>query len=245
MIRDGAKGLNEMAKMDNASSDRNTMGKALQMKVKGINIGKPVAMAYQNNEVVSGFYKTPIVGKIYLASLNFDGDGQGDLKHHGGVHKAVCVYPFERYAYWEQRLGLSLNLGAFGENLTTEGMLEDQICIGDIFQFGEAVVQVSQPRQPCYKIAARYDVKELPAWVQETGYTGYYLRVLQEGWVTPEDTLMLQQHHAAGVTIQYANQIMFHDKNNAAGIQTILDVAELSSSWRDTFTKRLSSLSIE
>ncbi|MNP38916.1 6-N-hydroxylaminopurine resistance protein [compost metagenome] len=81
--------------------------------------------------------------------------------------------------------------------------------------------------------------------VQETGYTGYYLRVLQQGWVSPEDTLMLQQHHAAGVTLQYANQMMFHDKKNAEGIQTILDVEELSSSWRDTFTKRLSSLQVD
>ncbi|MNI17887.1 6-N-hydroxylaminopurine resistance protein [compost metagenome] len=234
-----------MANRDKAGSVEDIQSTTQQMKVKGINIGKPVVMMYQNNEIMSGFYKTPIDGRIYLSFLNFDGDGQGDLKHHGGVDKAVCVYPFERYAYWEQRLGLSLSVGAFGENVTTEGMLEDQICIGDIFQFGEAVVQVSQPRQPCYKIAARYGVKELPALVQETGYTGYYLRVLQEGWVSPEDTLMLQQHHAAGVTLQYANQMMFHDKKNAEGIQTILDVEELSSSWRDTFTKRLSSLQVD
>ncbi|MNP14627.1 6-N-hydroxylaminopurine resistance protein [compost metagenome] len=234
--------MDGMASMDNARSVGDTISTIRQMKVKGINIGKPVVMTYQNKEIMSGFHKTPIDERIYLSSLNFDGDGQGDLKHHGGVDKAVCVYPFERYAYWEQELGLSLTLGAFGENVTTEGMLEDQICIGDIFQFGEAVVQVSQPRQPCYKIAARYGVKELPAMVQETGYTGYYLRVLQEGWVNPEDTLTLKQHHAAGITLQYANQMMFHDKENAEGIQTILDVEELSSSWRDTFTKRLGSL---
>ncbi|MNO14462.1 6-N-hydroxylaminopurine resistance protein [compost metagenome] len=213
-----------------------------KMLLKAINIGQPAAMDYQGKEVMSGFVKTPVTGRIYLSSLNLEGDGQADLVHHGGADKAVCVYPFERYAYWEQELGLSLKPGAFGENLTTEGMLEDRICIGDIFQFGEAFVQVSQPRQPCYKIAARYGVKELPVMVQQTGYTGYYFRVLQEGRVAPEDTLCLKQRHLAGITIQYANEIMFHDKKNAAGIQNVLDVEELSSSWRETLTTRLNSI---
>lgn len=209
------------------------------MNVRAINVGTPIVMEYQNKEIISGYSKSPVEQMIFLSKLNFAGDGQGDLVHHGGEDKAICVYPFERYDYWERELGVSLTFGAFGENLTTEGMLEDEICIGDIFELGEAVVQVSQPRQPCYKIAARYGVKEFPAKIQQTGYTGYYLRVLQEGWVTPGDKLSLKQRHSACVTLQYANQIMYHDKKNTMGIQTILDVPELSASWRETLTKRL------
>lgn len=209
------------------------------MNVRAINVGMPVAMEYQNNEIISGYRKSPVDQTVFLSKLNFVGDGQGDLVHHGGEDKAICVYPFEHYEYWERELDISLTYGAFGENLTTEGMLEGEICIGDMFQLGEAVVQVSQPRQPCYKIAARYGIKELPARIQQTGYTGYYLRVLREGWVAPADKLSLKQQHSAGITLQYANQIMHHDKKNTVGLQTILDVPELSASWRETFTKRL------
>lgn len=212
------------------------------MNVRSINVGTPVVMEYQNKEIISGYNKTPVAQMVFLSKLNFAGDGQGDLVHHGGEDKAICVYPFEHYDYWKGELGISLMFGAFGENLTTEGMLEDEICIGDIFQIGEAVVQVSQPRQPCYKIAAKYGMKDFPAKIQETGYTGYYLRVLQEGWVTPGGKLSLMQRHSACITIQCANHIMYHDKKNTDGIQTILDVPELSASWRETLTKRLEGL---
>lgn len=209
------------------------------MNIRSINIGKPTQVIHNGKELSTGINKTPADGLVYLSRLNFEGDGQADLKYHGGADKAVCVYPFEWYSYWERELGIPMSFGAFGENLTTEGMVEDDICIGDTFEFGEAIVQVSQPRQPCFKLAVKYGVPDLPLKVQQTGYTGYYLRVLKEGLVNIEDRLVRTRRHPAGVTLTYGNQIMHLDKTNIAGISRILDVPELSESWRHTLTKRL------
>lgn len=207
--------------------------------IRSINVGKPVQVEHRGKEIATGIYKTPVSGLLHLSAVNFAGDGQADLVHHGGADKAVCVYPFERYAYWERELGITMSFGAFGENLTTEGMLEDDICIGDTFRLGEAVVQVSQPRQPCFKLGVKHGMPELPLKVQQTGYTGYYFRVVQEGQVGPGDSLMLLERHLAGVTLSFANRIMHLDKENAEGLKRILEVDVLSASWRETLTARL------
>lgn len=209
------------------------------MIIQSINVGKPAQVSFGGKEISTGIHKTGVREPLYLSRLNLDGDRQADLVHHGGVDKAVCVYPYEHYAYWETELNRSLTFGAFGENLTTEGMLEKDVCIGDIYRLGEAVVQVSQPRQPCFKLGVKYGVPELPLKVQQTGYTGYYFRVLTEGIVSPADSLLLKERHPAEVTISFANSIMYHEKGNIDGIQRILDVEALSDSWRQTLTKRL------
>ncbi|GGG20048.1 MOSC domain-containing protein [Paenibacillus aceti] len=208
-------------------------------KIISINIGKPIQVQYNNREVSTGIFKKSIDEPVFLTSLNFEGDGQADLVHHGGRDKAVCVYPYEHYPYWEQELGRALKYSAFGENLTTQGLLETEVCIGDIFQLGEAVVQVSQPRQPCFKLSVRYGAPDMPMKVQETGYTGFYFRVLQEGLVSKSDNLIRTSRHPKGISVSYANQIMHRDKNDREGIKKILEVEELSASWRKTFVKRL------
>lgn len=213
--------------------------------IKSLNIGKPGPLIYQNKEVLSGIGKQPVAGAVFLSTLNFAGDGQADLQHHGGKDKAVCVYPFEHYAHWEKELRRSLAYGAFGENLTTEGLLEQDVCIGDVYRIGAAVVQVSQPRQPCFKLAARYGLSDLPVKLQDTGYTGYYFRVLQEGDVRQGEPITLLQRHPGGITISYANRIMHHDKANREGIERILAVESLSDSWRATFQKRLAGLATD
>ncbi|WP_334071436.1 MULTISPECIES: MOSC domain-containing protein [Paenibacillus] len=208
-------------------------------EIVSLNIGKPQPLMYNNKEVESGIRKQPAGRPLLLSRINLDGDGQADLVHHGGKDKAVCVYPYEHYPYWEQELGTTLDFGAFGENLTTRGLLETDVCIGDTFQLGEAVVQITQPRQPCYKLAARYQVPDMPIKVQDTGFTGYYFRVLEEGTVFPTSELTLLTRHPLGVTVDFANRIMHHDKKNVDGIKRLLEVKELSESWRATLTKRL------
>lgn len=208
------------------------------IRIISLNVGKPAVFAYQGKEIETGIFKHPVNEPLYLSKTNLDGDGQADLVYHGGPEKAVCVYPHEHYPYWTERLSRQLDMGAFGENLTVEGLREESVCIGDIFQWGEAVVQISQPRQPCHKLAKKYDVPELPLWVQETGYTGFYFRVLQEGRVAM-DQLQLIERHPAGVTVQFANQIMHLDKQNREGIERILAVDALSVNWCQTLTKRL------
>lgn len=211
----------------------------MEFEIVSLNVGKPKPMTYQNKEVISGIYKSPVNGRVHLSYVNFEGDAQADLVHHGGRDKAICVYPFEHYAYWENELAQQLPYGAFGENLTTKGLLETAICIGDQFKIGDAVVEVSQPRQPCYKLAARHGWQEMPLKIQETGYTGFYFRVLEEGTVSPQDRMMLLSRNPHAITLSYANQIMHIEKDNLKGIQEILDIPQLSSSWRKTFQKRL------
>lgn len=218
---------------------------AEQMEIRSLNVGKPIEVEHQGKTVRTGIFKMPVKDARYLSKVNFAGDEQADLKFHGGPDKAVCVYPFERYAYWEEKFGIPLGFGAFGENLTTEGMLEEEICLGDRFRLGEALVQVSQPRQPCFKLGAKHGLPELPLAIQQTGYTGYYFRVLREGEVRPGDRLELVERHSAGVTLAFANRVMHMDKEDAEGIRRVLAVEELSDSWRETLTARLSRLAGE
>lgn len=206
--------------------------------IKSINVGKPKSLNYQGKIISSGINKVPVEIPIYLSTLNFAGDEQADLEHHGGKDKAVCVYPYEHYAYWQQELGQTLDYGAFGENLTTVGLLETDVCIGDIFKIGDATLQVSQPRRPCFKLSMKYGVPDLPVKVQQTGFTGYYFRVLEEGRISKDDEFTLLQRHPKGVTVYYANRIMHHEKNNLEGINTLLEVDELSESWQKTFLTR-------
>ncbi len=208
-------------------------------EIVSINISKPELIPYQNKEISSGIFKRPVNQPLFLSQVNFEGDGQADLVHHGGRDKAVCVYPHEHYSFWENKLHTELEFGAFGENLTTHGLLESDVCIGDIYQLGEATVQVSQPRQPCYKLSARYGAPDMPLQVQETGFTGFYFRVLKEGVVSRMDGLHLISRHPKGITLSFANVIMHQEKDRFEDIKRILEVEELSESWRATFLKRL------
>jgi MOSC domain-containing protein YiiM len=123
---------------------------------------------------------------VWLTQLNLAGDFQADQRNHGGPDQALCVYCGVHYAYWSRQLGQELTAGSFGENLTLAGSwTEADVCIGDVFALGEAVVQVTQPRSPCWKIARRWQTPLLSLWMQETGYTGWYMRVLQPGQVAP------------------------------------------------------------
>ncbi|GIQ71415.1 MOSC domain-containing protein [Xylanibacillus composti] len=209
------------------------------IRIKSINIGVPRTTVYQGKELNTGIYKEPADGDVYLSPLNFAGDAQADLVHHGGADKAVCVYPYEHYAYWEQRLGTQLAMAAFGENLTTEGKTEQDVRLGDIYELGEAVVQISQPRQPCFKLGHKHQTPELPAWVRETGFTGYYFRVLKPGLVSHTDTLNLVEPGPSDMTVARANQIMYRKPEDELEIRHLLAVEALAASWRGMLEKRL------
>jgi MOSC domain-containing protein YiiM len=211
----------------------------MNSSIIAINIGQPTAITHQKKQVLTGIYKTPIQEPVYLNRTNFAGDQQADLVNHGGPDKAVCVYAHEHYPYWEQELSSTLEFGAFGENLTTQGLLEQDVCIGDVFMLGEAVVQVSQPRQPCYKLSVKHDRSDMPLLVQNKGLTGFYFRVIEEGWVSKDSPLNRIHDHQKGITVAFANQIMYHNKKDISGIKALLEVKELAESWRKVLTKRL------
>lgn len=207
--------------------------------LESLNVGQPKKVLYNGREIQTGIYKEPVEHPLFLSKTNLEGDGQADLVHHGGEDKAVCVYSFDHYSYWEDALGVQLEPGAFGENLTIRGLTEENVFLGDVFQFGEAIVEVSQPRQPCFKLAMKHQVKDLPVQIQNTKFTGFYFRVLKEGRVSKEDGLELIESQANGVSITAANQIKYHDTQNTEAIKRILEVKALSDSWRSSFEKRL------
>lgn len=187
----------------------------------------------------TGFFKEPRSELVWLGRTNLEGDGQADLENHGGPEKAVNVYPAEHYPYWAHAIGLAnLQPGGFGENFTIEGLLESDVCIGDIFEIGESLVQLSQPRQPCWKLARRWRIKDLAVRVQETGRTGWYFRVLREGYVQAGTKLVLVERRHPNWTVSAANEVMHHRMDDRQAAQTLADCTDLSSRWREKLKRR-------
>jgi MOSC domain-containing protein YiiM len=188
----------------------------------------------------SGIFKFPVDGPLWLGSQNLEGDGQADLVHHGGVHKAVCVYSADHFPAWHRELGGRIfQAGAFGENFTIAGLTERDICIGDIWEIGDAQVQVSQPRQPCWKLARRWHIKELAMRMQQSGRTGWYFRVLREGVVACGGRMRLVERPHVEWTVERANHVMHHDKNNLEEAQRLANVPLLSPTWRKSLHDRV------
>lgn len=187
----------------------------------------------------SGFLKEPKDGLQKLGPTGFEGDEQADRQNHGGPDKAICVYAAEHYSYWQSALSLAeMPWGAFGENLTTRGLLETEICLGDVYAVGTAVVQISQPRQPCWKLARRWRVQDLAVQVEQTGRTGWYFRVLQEGSVAAGAAFTLRERPHPEWTVDRANQIMHHLKNDRDAARRLAQCPALSASWVRTLTHR-------
>jgi len=205
------------------------------MIIESLNIGLPKQERFYGRELLTGICKVPVSGPLLLKRLGFEGDGVGDLNHHGGPDKAVCVYSTDHYPYWQETMGMKLPVAAFGENLSVANLREEDICIGDIFELGTALVQVSQPRQPCKTLAARYGRDDMIRLVVDSGYTGFYLRVLGEGQVEKGNMLILREGDPLRISIAFANYIYHHDNRNCEAINTILEVPTLSGSWQRSF----------
>jgi MOSC domain-containing protein YiiM len=162
------------------------------MEIVSINVGLPREVSWKGKTVSTGIYKSPVEGPVKLTTLNLDGDGQADLSVHGGPDKAVYAYPAEHYGFWREELSDSeLSWGAFGENFTTQGLLEEDLNIGDTFRIGSAVVRVSQPRMPCYKLGIRLGRADIVKRFLASRRSGFYLSVLEEGTVQAGDTSTL------------------------------------------------------
>ena len=187
----------------------------------------------------TGFHKESCSESIWLGQVNLAGDGQADLENHGGPEKAVNVYPIEHYPYWQSVYEhQSFQFGSFGENFAIEGLLETDVCIGDIFRIGQALVQISQPRQPCWKLARYWGIRDLALKVQETGKTGWYFRVLKEGLVKAGDQLVLTERHVPQWTVAAANKVMHHETSDRQAAQALGSCLELSARWREKLLRR-------
>ncbi|MBC6974632.1 MOSC domain-containing protein [Bacillus sp. Xin] len=204
--------------------------------------GKPKQMQYgENKEMTTGICKV-LTEETFLSKDGFRGDGVADLRFHGGPDRAVCVYPHEHYALWEQEFQAVLPPSTFGENITVTNMLERDVFIGDTYQLGEAIIQVTQGRVPCSTISKRLGIPGILPRIVETGYTGYLCRVLQEGVVRKDSKITLLEHHPNNVSILFSNEIYFHRRKDIEGIEKILAVPELADVWREQLADRLTKL---
>jgi len=209
-------------------------------KLLSVQIGRPQKMEFEGKAWRSAIYKEPLAGRVTVNPINIEGDKQANLKYHGGPDKAVCCFPAEHYDFWRSALGrgAEFGFGAFGENFTLQGLTEEQVCIGDTFAVGTAIVQVTQPRQPCINLARKWDSTEMPARMIEAGHSGWYLRVLTPGEVGAGDTLTLQSRPHPEMTITTANDIIYRK----AGVETarlaLIALPELSAEWRQMLSRR-------
>ncbi|WP_163580983.1 MOSC domain-containing protein [Gracilibacillus saliphilus] len=210
--------------------------------IASLNVGKPTVHHLDGQEIKTGFKKTPTHHPNYLTITGFEDDGQADLKNHGGEEKALLMYPSSHYQYWEEKYQRSFSYPAFGENITIDGLTEQDLYIGDIFQLGEAEIQVSQPRQPCYKIAKVHGIPDMPAVVTKTGYSGYYFRVLKEGVVKPTDRLIKVKEDPQKVTPVDVFDCLFHDRKNKERMERYLQLDALAANVKRSLTKRIEKL---
>lgn len=208
------------------------------MRIISVNVGLPRDLTYGDGVVASGIVKQPAAGPVAVGRINLAGDAQADLSVHGGVDKAVYAYPHEHYAAWRRELGRDdLEPGHFGENLTVEGLPEDAVGIGDVFRVGSALLQVSQPRVPCFKLAIRMGDPGFVKPFLRSGRVGFYLRVLDEGVVEAGDPITRRTAADASMSVREVAALL----GNGAGADELdrgAALAALPLSWREAFAHR-------
>lgn len=206
------------------------------------------ARPLRESDIPSGIVKTPMVRPLTLGREGLEGDEQADRRVHGGIEKAIHHYPFDHYAVWRNDLGSLPPLlapGGFGENISTSGLTETTVAVGDIFRLGSAILQVSQGRQPCWKLNRRFDVPDMARRVQQTGRTGWYYRVLQPGTVTSGDRLERIERVAPEWTLHRLWHTLYVDRLNLGELAGIAALDVLAEGWRKYAIRRLESGRVE
>jgi MOSC domain-containing protein YiiM len=210
------------------------------MKLLSVSVGLPREIPWKGKIVRTSIFKTPLAGRGRVRKLNLEGDEQSDLSVHGGLEKAVYAYPSEHYSFWREELpGMDLPRGVFGENLTTEGLLEGDVHIGDRFRIGSAEFVVTQPRMPCFKLGIRFGRADIIKRFLQSGRTGFYFAVLQEGEVGAGDSIAWLARDEQGVTVTDVVNLYTADATNQDLLRRVSELPALPESWRDYFRKRL------
>ncbi len=210
------------------------------MKVVSINVGLPRDVEWRGKTVRTSIFKEPVAGRVRIERLNVDGDKQSDLTVHGGADKAVYVYPAEHYAFWREELpGMDLPWGAFGENFTTEGLVEDRVHIGERLGIGSAEFVVTQPRMPCFKLGIRFGRPDMVKHFLRSGRSGFYLAVTLEGDVTAGDAVTPIAGHGLEITVADVTRLYTADSANQELLRQASELPALPESWREYFRQRL------
>ena len=215
----------------------------MTMKLISINVGMPKLVEINNHQVNTGIYKTPQAGKVWLGKTNLTGDGQADLTVHGGEFQAAYSYPVEHYAYWEKALGKNqLPYGTFGENFTVSGMLEDEVYVGDQFTIGDAIVEATMPRIPCFKFGHKIGKPDILSAFLTSGRSGFYHKVIQEGYVQAGDAIARIAHNPNSITIRRALGLQKLEEGDVEALQQALTIQQLPPLLHSVYQQRLETL---
>lgn len=218
------------------------------MKIVSLNVGLPRNVVWHGQTVTTGIYKSPVQGPVTARKLNLDGDRQADLSVHGGESKAVYVYPFEHYDYWKKKLpGRDLPSGSFGENFTTEGLLETDVHIGDRFAMGSAEFTVTQPRLPCYKLGVLFEADDMVRKFLASRRVGFYFAVTKEGQVAAGDEIKLLSRDPNAISISDFIELYLTKRwtaANATSVRRLFDLPSLPNDWKSYFDDRLQSTNL-
>ncbi len=207
------------------------------MRILSVNVGGPREVQTPRGIVLTSIFKSPVAGRVPVRGNNLLGDQQSDLTVHGGPNKAIYAYASEHYAFWNAELRRELTPGSFGENLTTEGLLETAVQIGDQYRVGTAVLQVTQPRMPCYKLALRFELASMVKRFWQAGFPGIYFGVVEEGEIGAGDEVELLERDPAGVTVEEVLNVYTGANDDEALIRRVL-AAPLRGGWREDILER-------
>jgi MOSC domain-containing protein YiiM len=210
------------------------------MKLISVNVGLPREVQWQGKTVLTSIWKSPVDARIGVSKLNLQGDKQSDLSVHGGIDKAVYAYPSEHYSYWRRKLpDLDFPWGAFGENFTTEGLLEEDVRIGDRFQIGSAEFIVKQPRMPCFKLGIRFDRPDMIKRFLESKRSGFYFAVLHEGEIGVGDPIRRIHQEEDSLTVLDIVSLYLKESENPELLRRAIELPALPENWKEYFRKRL------
>ena len=220
-----------------------TPGGIATLTLVSLNVGMPRVIGQRHGEpVLSGIAKFPVGdGPLAVSATNLAGDGQADLRAHGGPDKAVYAYPSEHLPAWNAELDEDLGPGAFGENLTTAGLIEHEVYIGDIWAWGTAVLQVCQPRYPCYKLAIHRGRADIIARFLDSARSGWYLRVLQPGSASSTDPITVTERVPDSVSVHTASRAILAGQATVAELESLIALAPLAERWKQGLAERLKS----
>jgi MOSC domain-containing protein YiiM len=215
-------------------------GRAVGPQLISLQVGIPRTVTRDGQEVLTCIFKSPVATRVRMRALNLDGDQQADLSVHGGANKAVYAYPSENYPFWKKELpGMDLPWGSFGENLTTSGLLESAVCIGDRFTIGTAEVVVTQPRLPCFKLNLKFDRDDMVKRFLASRRTGFYFRVLREGEVGAGDEIVRVHQDENRVSVLDTLRLYLGESDSSELRNRALQVEYLSPSWRKGFSEQV------
>lgn len=212
------------------------------MKLISVNVSQPVDVQYNNKSISTGIFKKPVEGEVAVSHFNLAGDKQVDLTNHGGEHKAVYGFSADHYDYWRQQLNKpELSYGQFGENLTISSFDEQSLCIGDQLQINDCILEISQPRVPCFKLGIVLDLKTMPKLFVQHWATGIYFRVLQSGSIQAGDSVNITHQHPAQLTVQSLFKAYFDSDFSEPEkvLQRAAEIPELSEEWREKILSRI------